>query len=179
MKTYQISDQHLWHLQSGRSAEMGTGAGSSAACQDKSECPSWQNTPRHDRYYRYPILAVPSQLSHDKLSIWKLNHEFVWIVLDHFQWRLPIVSSNRISFQWGLWPLSLCSIGLISLNNMVHIDNNKFNILTVYSLHVVLGQLQADYTIWPVYQDTPHMGKYNKSRDWSNFNNPSNKETFY
>ena len=71
-----------------------------------------------------------------KFSIWKLNPEFVWIVLDHFQWRLPIVSSNRISFQWGLWPLSLCSIGLISFNNMVHIDNNKFNILTVtgYSL---------------------------------------------
>ena len=29
---------------------------------------------------------------------------------------------------------------------MVHIDNNKFNILTVYSLHVVPGQLQGDYT---------------------------------
>ena len=66
--------------------------------------------------------------------------------------------------------MSLCSIGLISLNNMVHIDNNKFNILTVYSLHVVLGQLQGDYTTQydQLYTKTllsPHMGKYNKSRD--------------
>ena len=53
---------------------------------------------------------------------------------------------------------------------MVHIDNNKFNILTVYSLHVVPGQLQGDYTTQydQLYTKTllsPHMGKYNKSRD--------------
>ena len=60
---------------------------------------------------------------------------------------------------------------------MVHIDNNKFNILTVTSLQ------QADQQPPPQHQhnsrNNNNMGKHKKSRISDNFNNRSNNETFY
>ena len=63
---------------------------------------------------------------------------------------------------------------------MVHIDNNKFNILTVTSLRFKQSRLTNN--LHHNSRNNNNMGKHKKSRisdNFNNFNYRSNNETFY